>query len=229
MLKPNAQLVARRPPRPVKTSGLLYVVYLSFLCLFSVPFVLQLRRTFRAIQAIINHTGWNWCDEKGGNIQPDQATAWSSFCDTHKEAKPFRNRGWDHLERVSEIMPATVRGANVFCPSRALTGLDQGYDHEDTPEALQEEPATQDTTSEKSENDVTSDDAPSQVSHNSAILFTIVYIQRTYFLFSSSLLPPPHSFGPLHLLLASVSVLYLKPHPLPQKRERPLVRRQSKG
>ncbi|KAH9172560.1 hypothetical protein EDB89DRAFT_1964914, partial [Lactarius sanguifluus] len=102
-----------------------------------------LRRMFRAVQAIINHTGWNWCDEKGANIQPDQAGAWSSFCNTHKAAKPFRNSGWVHLEGVSGIMPATVRGANVFCPSQGLMGLDQGYGREDTPEASQEELATQ--------------------------------------------------------------------------------------
>jgi hypothetical protein len=40
-------------------------------------------------------------DELGADIQPDQASAWSSFCDTHKEAKPFQNRGWVHLESVS--------------------------------------------------------------------------------------------------------------------------------
>jgi hypothetical protein len=57
-------------------------------------------------------------------------------------------------------MPATVRGANVFCPSRALTGLyHQGYNHEDLLEASQEVTASQ----EKPEEDTVgefSDDAP---------------------------------------------------------------------
>jgi hypothetical protein len=129
---------------------------------------------FRAIQAIINHTGWNWCDDSGANIQADQAAAWESFCGTHKEAKPFRNRGWVHFERVSDIMPATVRGVNVFCPSQGLTGLNQGYNHnlEDTPGASQEEPVTQleDAATEESTETLaeTSDDVMSQVS--SAVL-----------------------------------------------------------
>ena len=118
---------------------------------------------FCAIQAIINHTGWNWSNELGADIQPDQASAWSSFCDTHKEAKPFRNRGWVHLESVSVIMPVTVRGVNIFCPSQGLTGLDQGYNGEDpdtfgnTPEPSQEGPATQGAATEEFENGVEPD------------------------------------------------------------------------
>ncbi|KAN0141121.1 hypothetical protein V8E53_000877 [Lactarius tabidus] len=119
------------------------------------------RRVFRAIQAIISHTGWNWCNENSANIQLDQASAWSLFCGIHKEAKPFRNRGWVHLERMSEIMPATVRGMNVFCPSQGLSGLDRGRDHDDTPDASQEGPSTQDTAVDELENSVPVPASPS--------------------------------------------------------------------
>jgi hypothetical protein len=88
------------------------------------------------------------------------------FCGIHKEAKPFCNRGWVHLERMSEIMPATVCGMNVFCPSQGLSGLDHGRDHDDTPDASQEGPSTQDTAVDELENSVVEEnlDVMSQVS-----------------------------------------------------------------
>jgi hypothetical protein len=111
-----------------------------------------------------------------------------------KEAKPFRNRGWVHLESVSVIMPATVRGVNVFCPSQGLTGLEWGYngeDHDtpgDTLEASQQGPATQGTATEGFENGVVPDetlDLQSQVMVSASVPF----ISKSNILILSSACP----------------------------------------
>jgi hypothetical protein len=61
-------------------------------------------------------------------------------------------------------MPATVRGVNVFCLSQGLTGLNQGYNQEDTPETSQEAAVTQDAATEEPDN------VTSQVSASGAVL-----------------------------------------------------------
>ena len=59
--------------------------------------------------------------------------AWADFLKTYKEAKPFKNKGWVHLEKMSSIMPATVKGTHVFRPSQGLSGMDAFDDNEDLP------------------------------------------------------------------------------------------------
>jgi hypothetical protein len=49
---------------------------------------------------------------------------WSKFVKIYKEAKPFENHGWAHLEKMTEIMPVTLRGTYVFRPSQGVTGMD---------------------------------------------------------------------------------------------------------
>ncbi|KAF8964770.1 hypothetical protein BDZ97DRAFT_1918729 [Flammula alnicola] len=90
----------------------------------------SLRRTFRAIQAIKNRSGWTWSDETGASITPEMEDTWSDFLKVHKDAKPFKNKGWVHLEKVSLLMPATVKGKHVFRPSQGLSGMDP-FDEDD--------------------------------------------------------------------------------------------------
>lgn len=56
--------------------------------------------------------------------------AWSDFLRVHKDAKPFKNKGWAHLEKVSQLMPATVKGSHVFRPSQGISGMDP-FDEDD--------------------------------------------------------------------------------------------------
>ena len=49
---------------------------------------------------------------------------WVKFLKIHKDAKPFKNRGWVHLEKMTEIMPVTLRGTYVYRPSQGVTGMD---------------------------------------------------------------------------------------------------------
>ncbi|KAF8952273.1 hypothetical protein BDZ97DRAFT_1682107 [Flammula alnicola] len=90
----------------------------------------SLRRTFRAIQAIKNRSGWTWSDETGASITPEMEDTWSDFLKVHKDAKPFKNKGWVHLKKVSLLMPATVKGKHIFRPSQGLSGMDP-FDEDD--------------------------------------------------------------------------------------------------
>ncbi|KDR70345.1 hypothetical protein GALMADRAFT_144655 [Galerina marginata CBS 339.88] len=99
----------------------------------------SLRRTFRAIQAIKGKSGWTWSDETGASITPDMEPAWADFIKSHPLAKPFKNKGWVHLEKMTKLMPATVKGAHVFRPSQGISGLDTSFDDAQDDET-QEEP-----------------------------------------------------------------------------------------
>lgn len=83
----------------------------------------QLRRIFRAIQAIKSQSGWSWSDTRGADITPEMEHEWVKFIKVYKDAKPFKNRGWIYLERMSDIMPVTLRGTYVFRPSQGMTGM----------------------------------------------------------------------------------------------------------
>ncbi|GLB45371.1 hypothetical protein LshimejAT787_2200340 [Lyophyllum shimeji] len=82
-----------------------------------------LRRAFRAIQAIkFSKSGWTWDDEHGANITLDMEGAWNAFIKVRKDAKPFKHKGWVHLEKMTHLMPATVKGTHVFCASQGTSG-----------------------------------------------------------------------------------------------------------
>ncbi|KIJ90288.1 hypothetical protein K443DRAFT_15360 [Laccaria amethystina LaAM-08-1] len=84
----------------------------------------QLRRIFRAIQAIKSQSGWTWSDTRGADITPEMEPEWAKFIKIYKDAKPFKNHGWVHLEKMTEIMPVTLHGTYVYRPSQGITGMD---------------------------------------------------------------------------------------------------------
>ena len=95
---------------------------------------LQLRRIFRAIQAIKNRSGWTWSNETGASITPDMENVWGDFLKIYREAKPFENHGWIHLEKMIIIMPASLKGYHVFHPLQGLSGIGSlSDDNEDIP------------------------------------------------------------------------------------------------
>src|SRR5258708_33383799 len=71
----------------------------------------------------MDHTGVTWTDDKGANIMDPSNPIWRKIVATHPAANPFKNQGWAHLEKMRQIMPATVRGHNVFRPSQGVSGL----------------------------------------------------------------------------------------------------------
>ena len=95
---------------------------------------LQLRRIFHAIQAIKNRSGWTWSDETGASITPDMEDAWGDFLKIYREAKPFKNHSWIHLEKMTIIMLASLKGYHIFHPLQGLSGIGSLHDNtEDMP------------------------------------------------------------------------------------------------
>jgi hypothetical protein len=96
---------------------LLFYLLSQFLTTF------QLRRIWRTIQDIKSQSGWTWSNTHGANISPDMENHWATFLKSHPLAKPFKNHGWIHLDQITLIMPATLRGTHVYLPSQGTTGL----------------------------------------------------------------------------------------------------------
>ena len=64
--------------------------------------------------------------------------AWLDFLKVHKDAKPFKNKGWAHLKKVLLLMPATVKGGHVFHPSQGISSMDPfNEDDDDLPVSTQ--------------------------------------------------------------------------------------------
>jgi hypothetical protein len=57
--------------------------------------------------------------------------AWDDFLKIYRDAKPFKNRGWIHLEKMTIIMPATIKGTHVFRPSQGLSGLTSFHNYDE--------------------------------------------------------------------------------------------------
>ncbi|KJA17246.1 hypothetical protein HYPSUDRAFT_111945, partial [Hypholoma sublateritium FD-334 SS-4] len=73
----------------------------------------MLHHIWRVIQDIKAQSGWSWSDTHGANISPAIETHWETFLKSHPLAKPFKNHRWIHLEKMTQIMPATLRGTYV--------------------------------------------------------------------------------------------------------------------
>jgi hypothetical protein len=52
--------------------------------------------------------------------------------------KPFKSKGWVHLEKMTELMPGTVKGAHVFCPSQGVSSRDTFFEETQDEDALEE-------------------------------------------------------------------------------------------
>ena len=82
----------------------------------------QLKKTYAVVKAIQAVSGWTWSDITGASIDESTVDSWEAYVAKHKDARPFRNSGWIHFQKVSHLLPATACGANVFRPSDASTG-----------------------------------------------------------------------------------------------------------
>ncbi|KJA13473.1 hypothetical protein HYPSUDRAFT_125539, partial [Hypholoma sublateritium FD-334 SS-4] len=60
-----------------------------------------LKKTYRVVLAIQAASGWVWDNEKGADINIYSALSWDDYVKKHPAAKPFRNRGWVHLENMA--------------------------------------------------------------------------------------------------------------------------------
>jgi hypothetical protein len=79
----------------------------------------------------MNASGFAWDPAQGANIEPTSEAVWKAYIKAsvmftitfwssnrnvqkHPEAKPFRNRGWEHYQEMSAILPARTSGQLVF-------------------------------------------------------------------------------------------------------------------
>ncbi|KAH9172301.1 hypothetical protein EDB89DRAFT_1851340 [Lactarius sanguifluus] len=74
----------------------------------------SLKKTYAIVKTIQAVSGWTWGDVTGASIDEATADSWEAYVAKHKDAKPFRNAGWVHLQKVSLLLPVTARGINIF-------------------------------------------------------------------------------------------------------------------
>ncbi|KAJ7444158.1 hypothetical protein FB451DRAFT_1294444 [Mycena latifolia] len=101
----------------------------------------QLRGIYSVVDAIRKNSGWHWDNEKGACITAETQSTWDDYVTAHPKAKPFKNKGWEWLALMDELMPPRVSGAHVYHASLG-TGVDgddladksgSDEDGEDTP------------------------------------------------------------------------------------------------
>jgi len=101
-------------------------IAVSFHFLMLTPLV-QFKKLYCIIRTIQSVSGWVWDDNTGASITIDSALSWDDYVKKHPKAKPFRNNGWMHFNKVALIMWSTPAGAHIFHPTvRASTPDDVG-------------------------------------------------------------------------------------------------------
>lgn len=98
---------------------------------------LQLRKTLKVVDHLKNHaSGFTYDDENGANIGIAEQNAWEVYVKVHRDAKPFRTKGWPYLAKMEQLVPSQAKGAHVFRPSQAVAPtdpLDVDSQHGDMP------------------------------------------------------------------------------------------------
>ena len=94
-----------------------FFIVLQVLFAVLIGSVFQFRKLYRVILAIQAVSGWVWDDDTGASINPHTASSWDDYVKSHPEPKPFRNKGWPHLTKMSLLMPSMPVGAHVFHPT----------------------------------------------------------------------------------------------------------------
>ncbi|KAJ6549720.1 hypothetical protein B0H19DRAFT_951617 [Mycena capillaripes] len=84
-----------------------------------------LRKTLKVVDHLKNHaSGFTYDDENGANIGIAEQNAWEVYVKVHRDAKPFRNKGWPYLAKMEQLVPSQAKGAHVFRPSQAVAPAD---------------------------------------------------------------------------------------------------------
>ena len=96
--------------------------------------LLQFKKLYHIIHVIQSVSSWDWDDKTGASITVNTASSWDDYVKKHPKAKPFRNSGWMHFNKVTLIMPATPAGAHVFHPTARVSTPDDVNDHPSSPD-----------------------------------------------------------------------------------------------
>ncbi|KAJ7898497.1 hypothetical protein B0H13DRAFT_2337430 [Mycena leptocephala] len=72
-----------------------------------------LRKTLKVVDHLKNHaSGFTYDDENGANIGIAEQNAWEVYVKVHRDAKPFRNKGWPYLAKMEQLVPSQAKGAH---------------------------------------------------------------------------------------------------------------------
>ncbi|KAK6984269.1 hypothetical protein R3P38DRAFT_3375122 [Favolaschia claudopus] len=58
-----------------------------------------------------------WREEGGFNVTDEDREAWKDFVKAHPHFKPFATSGWEHFQKVDDIVPSQARGRFVYNPA----------------------------------------------------------------------------------------------------------------
>ncbi|KAG1786692.1 uncharacterized protein HD556DRAFT_1530908 [Suillus plorans] len=88
-----------------------------------------LKQIYNAIERYRNNrSGCHWDNVNGANIQGEAAELqWNQFItanNSNKVMKPFKNNGWRHWQKMSEILPngSGAQGASAYNPASLAVG-----------------------------------------------------------------------------------------------------------
>jgi hypothetical protein len=77
----------------------------------------QLKNLYQLVCEIIGNSGWTWDDKNGACIDASSSGVWDAWVKNRRNAAPFRNAGWAHLEAFRTLIPQSIpRGSHVFRP-----------------------------------------------------------------------------------------------------------------
>ncbi|KAK7016503.1 hypothetical protein R3P38DRAFT_3275786 [Favolaschia claudopus] len=65
----------------------------------------------------IGASGWTYTEEGGFNVTDEDREAWKDFVKAHPHFKPFATSGWEHFQKVDDIVPSQARGRFVYNPA----------------------------------------------------------------------------------------------------------------
>lgn len=80
----------------------------------------RMKKTFDVVDRIVNMSAFTYSRELGANINFENEAAWLDFLKKNKHARPFRNKGWPHYEKMKLLMPS--KGKSLNCISARPSG-----------------------------------------------------------------------------------------------------------
>ncbi|KAJ7635595.1 hypothetical protein DFH06DRAFT_1436225 [Mycena polygramma] len=77
--------------------------------------LIEILRYRAALQKVYpGGSGWTYTHELGFNVKEQDRDAWNNFAKAHPHFKPFATKGWEHFDKMDEIIPSTARGRHVY-------------------------------------------------------------------------------------------------------------------
>ncbi|KAK0235160.1 hypothetical protein EDD85DRAFT_739700, partial [Armillaria nabsnona] len=68
---------------------------------------------YHVVQALLDASRFHWDEKTGASITPESEHVWEAYCQSHPDAKEFKNQGWPFYDEVKSLMPIELQGKNV--------------------------------------------------------------------------------------------------------------------